>query len=92
MTLLHPQGSNESCAPQEQHNQLERSNAQPSYVHAPAIPTPTPEGVQQFKTLYLKRFGVELDEEQALDLATRYLHIFSFGVTRPLDITERPVK
>jgi hypothetical protein len=46
-------------------------------------PTPSAENVAAFKDLYLRRFGVDLGEEEAWDLATRYLHIFYFGVTPP---------
>ena len=46
-------------------------------------PTPSPESVVAFKTLFSKRFGVDLGEEEAGKLATRYLHIFYFGVTPP---------
>ena len=46
-------------------------------------PTPSPARVAVFKDLFLRRFGVDLGEQEACDLATRYLHIFYLGVTPP---------
>ena len=47
------------------------------------IPNPTPEGVAKFKALYRERMGEELDDDRALELATRYLHFVFFGVSTP---------
>jgi hypothetical protein len=44
---------------------------------------PSPAGVRRFQELYRQRFGEPLDDAQALDLATRYLHLYYFGTTRP---------
>ncbi len=39
------------------------------------LPTPSPKHVQEFKALALAEFGLELTSDQALDAATRLLHI-----------------
>ena len=43
------------------------------------LPTPTPEEVREFATIYQREFGVALDEEQAWDAATRTLRLFCLG-------------
>ena len=40
------------------------------------LPVPNKEEVDEFKRLYLERFGVELTGEQALEVATRTLQLF----------------
>ena len=39
------------------------------------LPTPSPKHVEQFKALALAEFGLELTPGEALDVATRLLHI-----------------
>lgn len=46
-----------------------------------ALPVPSIEGVSQFQRLYEQRFGTTLSESEALDLATRYLHLVYFATT-----------
>lgn len=46
------------------------------------LPTPSPEGLEKFRALYLARFGKHLTDGQARDLATRYLLIYSLGTSR----------
>ena len=48
------------------------------------LPTPSHEGVKTFQKLVQARFGQDLDDEQARDLAARYLLIYSIGTT-PVD-------
>ena len=45
------------------------------------LPTPTPEGVETFRTLYQTRFGRILSLEQARELASSYLLIYSLGTS-----------
>ena len=47
------------------------------------LPVPSPAAVQQFKALFRDRYGQELDDMQALDLATRFLHLFTLVATAP---------
>lgn len=75
------------CAPTPA---IRTSATQTSATPTSTLPTPTPEGIAQFKALYRKRFGIELDEEQALDLATRYLHLFCLGVNPPPRLVSSP--
>ncbi len=42
----------------------------------PVLPTPSPQTVEQFQKLYLKKYGVTLDTFQSLELATRVLQVF----------------
>ncbi len=37
------------------------------------LPTPNADEVAEFKCLYLKRFGIELTDDEALDQATRLI-------------------
>lgn len=46
------------------------------------LPSPTPEGIKRFQSLYRRKFGVDLDSQEALELATRTLH-FIFLATTP---------
>ena len=48
------------------------------------LPTPSQEGVKTFQKLVQARFGQNLGDEQARDLASRYLLIYSIGTT-PVD-------
>lgn len=43
--------------------------------------SPSPQGVEEFKALYLERFGVELSDQDALDASTHLLHLLFFGLT-----------
>ena len=52
------------------------------------LPVPTPSEVTKFKELYRKHRGVELSDEEALDLATRYLQLFYLGITKPPGTTQ----
>lgn len=52
-------------------------------------PTPSPKAVQQFKLLYQEHCGEALEDGAALNLATRYLQFFFFGIT-PFDATYNP--
>lgn len=70
-----------SFHPWARSDSFHRIGAVPSCL--PSAPIPTPESVARFKVLYLKRFGVALSEQEALDLATRYLLIFALGATPP---------
>lgn len=59
-------------------------NSQASEAALPNfLPTPSEDGVRRFRELYQQRLGHALSDEQALDLATRYLHLYFFGTTRP---------
>ena len=40
------------------------------------LPVPSAKEVEAFRVLYAEHFCVQLDFEEALDLATRYLHLF----------------
>lgn len=42
---------------------------------------PSPQGVAEFKALYLKHTGVELSDQQALSASTHLLHLLFFGMT-----------
>ncbi|MBV9470916.1 MAG: hypothetical protein JOZ57_16900 [Abitibacteriaceae bacterium] len=44
-------------------------------------PIPSPQAVQKFRHLYQHQFDTELSDDRALDLATRYLQFFFFGIT-----------
>jgi hypothetical protein len=44
---------------------------------ASRLPVPSNEAVQVFRELFHRRHGKELDETQALALATRFLQLFS---------------
>jgi hypothetical protein len=46
-----------------------------------SLPVPSAEGISQFQRLYEQRFGTTLSESEALDLATRYLHLVYFATT-----------
>jgi hypothetical protein len=46
-----------------------------------SLPVPSAEGVRQFQSLYERRYGTVLSESEALDLATRYLHLVYFATT-----------
>lgn len=48
------------------------------------LPHPTPQGVAEFRDLYRCQFGVELSPQQALELATRTLHLVWLGTHSPL--------
>ena len=39
---------------------------------------PNESEVNKFKDLYEEKFGVELNADEALDLAIRYIHIFQY--------------
>jgi hypothetical protein len=43
--------------------------------------SPSPQGVEEFKALYLKHYGVTLNDQDALEAATRLLHLLYFGLT-----------
>ena len=45
------------------------------------LPHPTPEGVAAFVELYQRKFGVELEANQALELATRTLQLAYLSMT-----------
>jgi len=45
------------------------------------LPVPNAEEVERFKELYREHRGEDLDPDQALDLATRFLHFYYFCVT-----------
>lgn len=47
----------------------------------PYLPSPSPQAVEAFRALYFERFGRCLTQEQASDLAARYLLIYSLGTT-----------
>lgn len=65
-------------------HQSKRCQQQGSETALPAfLPAPSEEGVRRFQELYLSRFGQTLNDDEALDLATRYLHLYFFGTTRP---------
>jgi hypothetical protein len=44
---------------------------------ASRLPVPSAAAVQRFKALFRERYGEELDDEQARDLATRFMHLFT---------------
>jgi hypothetical protein len=52
------------------------------------LPVPNTKEIEQFKELYFERTGVHLDNQEALDLATRFLILCYLGMTRPPGITE----
>ena len=47
------------------------------------LPVPNAKEVEQFKRLYLEHKGVELGDAEALELSTRFLQFFYFGITKP---------
>ena len=47
------------------------------------LPVPNAKEVAEFKRLYSKHRGVDLDDDTALDLSTRFLQFFYFGITKP---------
>jgi len=55
----------------------------PASAGSHTLPVPSPEGMIKFQRLYLEKFGVQLDSQTALSLATRYLHFIYFGITQP---------
>jgi hypothetical protein len=40
------------------------------------LPTPTPQEVEEFKELYLRKYKKQLTDEEAWDAATRVLRLF----------------
>lgn len=56
-----------------------RLDSSSSLLGCPA--TPSPQGVAEFKALYLKHTGVELSDQQALTASTHLLHLLFFGMT-----------
>lgn len=55
------------------------------------LPSPTPEGIEKFKALYLEKFGTELSPQAALELATRTLH-FVYLATTPCPVMDEADK
>ena len=47
------------------------------------LPQPTPEGIRAFRELYQQCFGVDLSSADALELATRTLHLVYLGTHPP---------
>ena len=45
------------------------------------LPTPAPESVEAFRALYQTRFGRDLTEEEARELASHYLLIYHLGTS-----------
>lgn len=43
------------------------------------LPFPTPEEVESFKTLYKKKHGIDLTDEEAREAATITLQLFYLG-------------
>ncbi len=43
------------------------------------LPVPTPQEVQEFATLYKRKFGVVLGEKEAWEAATTTLQLFYLG-------------
>jgi hypothetical protein len=43
------------------------------------LPVPREKDVVKFQTLYKAEFGVDLDSQQALELATSILHLVALG-------------
>jgi hypothetical protein len=43
------------------------------------LPTPSPEKVREFATIYYQQFGVVLSESEALEAATLTLQLFYLG-------------
>lgn len=53
------------------------------------LPTPTPESVEEFRTLYQERFGHRLSVEQARELASSYLLIYHLGTSSVNQIVDK---
>lgn len=47
------------------------------------LPVPDAKAVADFKQLYLEKFGIDLPDDEAYDLALRFLQFFYFGITPP---------
>lgn len=54
------------------------------------LPVPSPGAVVKFQTLYKSTFGVDLDSQQALDLATATMHLVALA-TAPCATSSTPV-
>jgi len=47
------------------------------------LPTPNAQEVEEFKRLYAERFSLDLSGEEALMVATHYLHMFVILTEEP---------